>query len=354
MKVNYKQLILARQYKGITQTDLSNSIKGLSQSTLSKFEKGIGVIPDEVFADIADYLGFPLAFFEKKLSVRIENTHYRKRSNVGAKNINALETTISFIGDAIDIMSNEIEYPPFSLEYINVEDGYSPENIANFIRRKIGLKCDDPVKDIISRLEVQGIIIYEIETELDSFDGVSFISNMGIPIIIINKKMPNDRKRFTIAHELGHIVMHLSQDFIISDFRDKEKEANLFASEFLMPTDAIKNSLSDLKISYLGDIKRHWLTSMASIIHKARQIGYINADKYKYLNIELSRCGYKKKEPIDVYIDTPQIIKESYNLYKNELSYSDEDLAETFALPITFIKKFFNQNENKLRLKIVK
>lgn len=352
MKTNHKQLILARQYKGITQTELSSQINGLSQSTLSKFEKGIGDISEDLMQKIAEYLGFPLTFFKKDISLRIENFHYRKRASTGVKDVSKLESTFIVIGDMLDSMTDEVIFPEFSLSYINIEDGYSINKIAEYTRRLMGLKYDEPVKDIMGKFEKAGIIIVEMETSIDSFDGVSIISNKGLIYICINKKMSNDRKRFTLAHELGHIVMHLSTDFIISDYRDKEKEANQFASEFLMPSDVIKNSLFDLKMSYLGDLKRYWLTSMASIVRRAKDVNAISAERYKYLSIELSRAGYKKNEPIAVYIDSAQIISQSYKLFKNQLEYSDNDLSEAFDLPISIFKDLFEIDNKRIRLAI--
>src|SRR5690606_5820245 len=98
------------------------------------------------------------------------------------------------------------------------------------------LNSDEPVKNIFSLLEKNGIIIYELDT-IEKFDGVSFVTKEGYPVIIVNKNYSNDRKRFTIAHELGHLLMHDDKNFPISEFRTdkiKENEANVFASEFLM------------------------------------------------------------------------------------------------------------------------
>lgn len=353
MTANYKQLTLAREYSSISQSELSSNIKGLSQSTLSKFEKGIGQLAEKTIKDIADYLGFPLSFFHKDISIKIENTHYRKRSHVGVKDINKLEATLAMIADVIDSMSKEIDFPIYSLGFYNTENGFSPEKIAEFVRKKMGLKYNEPVKDIIQLIESSGVVIYELNTNIDSFDGVSLISNMGIPLIVINKNMPNDRKRFTLSHELGHIIMHLSPDFMVSSYRNKEVEANAFAAEFLMPTDAIVNSLCDLKISYLSELKRYWHTSMASIIVKAKSLGCISNDRYKYILIEMSRMGYRTNEPIEVPIDKPQIITEAYSLYKNHLSYTENELSNIFSLPISFMTELFNKNNNKLKLKII-
>ena len=212
---------------------------------------------------------------------------------------------------------------------------------ASFTRKFLNLK-DEPVKDIFTLLEKNGIIIYELDTDLEQFDGASFINDSGQNVIIVNKNFSNDRKRFTIAHELGHIIMHLSTSFLIPDFRNKEKEADIFASEFLMPKDSIRNMLMNLKLSDLFPIKQYWLTSMASIIYRAKDLNCISSDKYKYFYIELSRKGYKKEEPGNVYIDQPIVYNKAIQMHKNELEYSDIDISKAFSLPLDVVKNYMS------------
>ena len=292
--MNHKQLTFAREFKGYSQTELSNKIQGLSQSNLSKFEKGLGVLSEDLQKKIIDFLGFPEDFYNRKINTIIENANYRKRATVSKTKILKFENKCKVIGYVIDELSESIEWPDFKLAPLNVEDGYAPEYIANYTRRLLKVNVDEPIKNIFSILETAGIIIYEINDD-EKFDGVSFITDKGNPIIIVNKNFSNDRKRFTIAHELGHILMHNENNFPISSYRDKEKEANQFASEFLMPENYIKNSLRNLKLSEVGNLKSYWLTSMSSIIRRAKDLKCIDDNRYKYFLIEMSRNGFTKK-----------------------------------------------------------
>ncbi|WP_418894236.1 helix-turn-helix domain-containing protein [Limibacterium fermenti] len=351
MDINYKQFIFAREYRGLSQSELAKNIKGLSQSNLSKFEKGLGSLSDEVILKIVDYLKFPKGFYRKRVYNIVENAHYRTKS-ITKKQRSDIEYSDKLIGYIIDEMSESVEFPEMRLRQINIEDGFSPTKIAQYTRKYMGL-TDEPVKDICGLLEDYGIIIVEVDNEVDLFDGVSFTTDNGYYVMVINRNFSNDHKRFTIAHELGHIIIHLSPNFLISDFRDKEKEAHEFASEFLMPSDYIYNSLRYLKLASLGELKRYWLTSMSSIVKRASDLKAINRDRAKYFFIELSRRGYRKKEPIDVYIDKPSLFNQAYLLHKNELNYSDEELAESFCLPIDVIDRFMKLNTPKVKMRVI-
>ena len=348
--MNHKQLTFAREFKGYSQTELSNKIQGLSRSNLSKFEKGLGVLSEDLQKKIIDFLGFPEDFYNRKINTIIENANYRKRATVSKTKILKFENKCKVIGYVIDELSESIEWPDFKLAPLNVEDGYAPEYIANYTRRLLKVNVDEPIKNIFSILETAGIIIYEINDD-EKFDGVSFITDKGNPIIIVNKNFSNDRKRFTIAHELGHILMHNENNFPISSYRDKEKEANQFASEFLMPENYIKNSLRNLKLSEVGNLKSYWLTSMSSIIRRAKDLKCIDDNRYKYFLIEMSRNGFTKKEPIEVFIDKPTCLKNAINLFKTDLAYSLEDFSNYTALPKDIIDELFN-SDKIVKLKI--
>lgn len=350
MKVNHKQLTLAREYRGYTQTVLSSKINGLSQSNLSKYEKGIGTLSEELVDKIMDFLDFPKDFLCIEIYNKVEEVHFRKKVATSRKDKNTIEHSIKLVGYLIDAMATSVSYPEFNIRRIDLEEGFTPKSAAKYTRKFFSLN-DKPVKNICKLLEKEGIIIVELNNLTSTFDGVSFYTDKGFPTIIINNNMSNDRKRFTLAHELGHIIMHL--DYPISDYRNPEDEAFKFAAEFLMPENEIKNQLINLKISDLSSLKGFWLTSMASIIRRAKDLNCIDENRYKYFNIELSRHGYRRKEPFDVSIDEPTIFKTSYNIHRNELDYSLEDLSKAFHLPEDIIVNFFVRKTGNNYSKII-
>lgn len=341
--MNHRQLTFAREIRGYSQTDLSGSIKGLSQSNLSKFEKGLSVLSEEIQNKIIEFLNFPVEFFDRKINTSIENGNYRKKASVTKSDILKFENKCKILGYIIDEMSQSIIWPEFKLIPLNVENGYSPEYVANYNRKVLKLQKDEPLKNICSIIENSGVIIYEMDA-YDKFDGISFFTELGYAVIIVNKSFSNDRKRFTIAHELGHILLHNESNFPVSEFRDekvKEKEANSFASEFLMPANEIKNSLRGITLGDVAKLKSYWLTSMGSIIRKSKDLKCISEDKYRYFMIEMSRNGFNKKEPVEVYIDSPQCFKNGYFLFKNDLSYDEEDFMNSMKLPKDILDDIF-------------
>lgn len=353
MKINHSQFVFAREFKGISQTELSKQVKGLSQSNLSKFEKGFDVLSESVIDSLIEFLGFPKSFFSKVINNDIEIAHYRKRSGITKGLKTQIETNNRLLGYIVDQLNQSIDFPEFSLKPLDPEE-FLPEEVAKFTRKLMGLNKREPVFNIFNLLESKGIIVIEFDDVTEKFDGVSLMSDKGTPIIIINKNFSNDRKRFTLAHELGHILMHITGDFPLPKHRDekrKEIEANRFASEFLMPEEGIKNSLIGLSLYDLAPLKKYWHTSKQSIIRRAKDLKAISDKKATYFMIELSRMGERKVEKTLVDIDSPIAFKNAYELHKTELNYTDHELAEAFSLPLDVISKYFNfSDKSKLRM----
>lgn len=353
MNTKAKQLAFVREYLGITQTTLSKSTPGLSQSNLSRFEKGLDIISDDVFVRIVEFLGFPREFYDLNIGDGIEIKHYRKKASVTKKDVNKFESLVRLYGYIIDELFLSLEDIEHRAVPLNIEEGYTPESAAKYTRKSFGIPNGAPVKDIFSLCENMGIIVIEMDAHM-KFDGVSLFTDKGAPVIVVNKNYPNDRKRFTIAHELGHLVLHILGQFAIPDYREgkvMEEEANRFASEFLMPAESIKNSLGGLRVSDLATLKRSWYTSMASIVRRAYDLQMIDSNRYQYLNIELSRAGYKKKEPVEVAIDKPCLFESAYMIHKNELGYSDGDLAKAFHLPMETLALLLPSDRLQLRVR---
>ncbi|QDO93660.1 ImmA/IrrE family metallo-endopeptidase [Formosa sediminum] len=353
MRLKTSQFIFAREYRGLSQTDVSKKIKGLSQSNLSKFEKGFDVLSESVIESLIALLNFPKNFFYKEINIDIEIAHYRKKSGLSKQIKTALESNNKFLGHLVDKLNEAVDYPEFSLRPLDPEE-YSPEDIAKHTRSLLGLNKKEPVVDIFNKIEKSGIVVIEFDDVTEKFDGVSFLSGNGTPVIIINKNFSNDRKRFTLAHELGHILMHITGGFPVPMHRtekQKEDEANRFASEFLMPELGIKNSLVNLKLYDLATLKKYWRTSKQAIMRRAKDLNCITDNTYRYLMIELSRLGERKVEKTLVDIDCPVIFERAYRLHVDELKYSIEDFCQCFSLPEDAIKKYLNfEDRSKLRV----
>jgi len=111
-----------------------------------------------------------------------------------------------------------------------------------------------------------------------------------------------------------------------------EKEADLFASEFLMPATECRNELFSVTYGKLPQLKIYWQVSKKAIIYRAKTLGCISATKFKNLMIELSRNGERIKESFDVEIDKPKLLDQIIKAHLNSLNYTMPELANMLCI----------------------
>lgn len=116
---------------------------------------------------------------------------------------------------------------------------------------------DTPPVDIYKLLENYGVIVHKRDFPLKHANISGFVifadDDKNTPVFVINKEDSEDRKKFTLAHEFGHWILHKKQlqdepalsilykSPIGSETTDQiEIEANQFAAELLVPDAMLK------------------------------------------------------------------------------------------------------------------
>lgn len=334
----------------MTQTALAAKIKGLSQSNLSKYEKGFGGLSDNMLELVMSTLDFPMEFLDKNIDNKVDSKHYRKKATITVRTRNEIDRTISLIAYCFDWLSGFVDIPEYTFGYYDMDSGISSEELAMHIRNRYRLG-GLPVCNICNFLERNGVFVYMWNSPNEEFDGVSLITDAGNHLVIVNRNRSNDRIRFTLAHELGHILMHECPDYPVFSNRDKEREANTFASEFLVPVQAARRNLHNVKLGQLPELKRYWLVSMASLLEKAKSLDAITIEKYKSMRMEFSRRHWNRKEPYDVPVDNPTVFEQAYKLVSETLGYSMTMISESTGLPTDILIKIFSKHAKIISLK---
>lgn len=334
-----KNIKIARDSRMLSQSELAEKI-GLSQALLSKIEKGLIAPNEQQQKAIAEGLEYPLSFFIAEIPVlRNDSMFYRKRQSLRVKDLSFIEGKIAILSHCIDVLQDSVEIPECRIPHCEVAQENTAEEIAFKIRNYLGI-ADGPIINMVGILERNGILVVPVNgVDTDKFDGVSTFTEQSIPVIWINADMPNDRKRFTLAHELGHIVMHLRSQDLQKAEEEKEKEANLFAAEFLLPRSQCREDLFNLKYKDLNLKKIYWKVSKVFLIRRAAQLHCINNQTEKYLYVTLGRQGERKVETCPVELDEPVALRKMVDLHLGELEYSMDELSEIIGLSAVDIKK---------------
>lgn len=357
-RVNYRMITLARVARGYTQTDLANAIPKLSQGNLCKIEKDALGITDDMVVKIADFLDFPVSFFYQQYTFPpFSQIYYRKLESVtsGNKKMTELRANFNIIMSCIDNMIDELSIPSFSVPQYDLEEGISIKDVAKRTRLKMGVP-DGNIDDLAHFVEKSGVLIVEIDTDFDKFDAMTGKTSNGTVVVFLNGNMPKDRQRFTLAHELGHIIMHIPFVDIDSN-RNIEKEANKFASEFLMPSNEFRNDAMYLSYHKLNILKSYWKVSKQAIIYRAKEDGLIDENKFKSLMVQLSVNGERKVERNPIQSPPPKLLKKMVDAFYHEMDLTNEDVInitkiklDTFPLKLFRPSRIFKLNKPRISL----
>lgn len=340
--VNPKFLELARHLRQYTQKEAAELL-GVSQGKLSKAEKGLQPLPSEIVHSLQRVFNLPLSFFFQATdSSQVGHMYYRRQVSISAKTMDAMEAQVRVQKLAIDQLFEAVELPEFEWQFEQPSDNLTPADIARRVRYSLGLHRG-AIGNLTVLLEDHGIIIQKMDFGTEKMDGLTSITDRGHWVIFLNTRMSNDRIRFSLAHELGHLIMHLN--FVPKHPERVEDEANEFASEFLMPEAEIKSSLKRITLPLLGNLKQQWGVSMRALIRRARDLQMIDDKIYRNYQIVFSKKGYNKREPINLPYERSNMVHDVVELYKTELGYSDEDLSSiSHLLPDDFKRWFILNN----------
>ena len=152
-----------------------------------------------------------------------------------------------------------------------------------------------PIKDLTTLVERAGAIVCHSKMGETSISGATFSAPGVSPLILLNSDQPADRMRYTLAHELGHLVMHRFPS------SEMEREANEFAAAFLMPASDILPNFKGRRIdlTLLAAMKPEWRIAMQALLMRASSLECLTKNQAQYLwkQISIRRLRFARNLP---------------------------------------------------------
>jgi Zn-dependent peptidase ImmA (M78 family)/DNA-binding XRE family transcriptional regulator len=300
MEANFaNKLIVARKMAGLSLQSLADKLGNVvTKQSLNKYEQGKMKPDSDLVISLSNILNVPVDFFFSESSVKVELTNVdfrRYRSKLSKASQEAVEEKAK---DALvryfelENILNLNESSSYFLYPDIVSDAKGAEDAANAVREVWNLGYD-PIADVVKMLEDKGYKVVEIDAP-DSFDGLK--ADAGIQkVIVLRKSSPDDdivRKRFTALHELAHHALRFPESIepVI-----EEKLCHSFACALLYPANMARKDLQKNRFHFYQNeltlIKERWGISYPALFSRALQLGIINSNVYKQLNM-----GYRKRK----------------------------------------------------------
>jgi Zn-dependent peptidase ImmA (M78 family) len=331
-------LVLARESRGMTQADVAAAMSSLagetavSQGYVSRAESGRLAVSGarlELYAKALRYPSHLLCTEGEVHGVGVGLVHHRKRASLGAQALRRIHAELALsrlhVRALVAAVAGEQSH---RFRHIEVDDLDTPADAAGTLRREWLLPAG-PVARLVEAMEEAGgfVLIRDLGTR--KLDAVSQWANREAPLFLLNQQAPTDRLRWSLAHELGHIVMHTEP----GSSSVQERQADEFASEFLMPASNIRAGLrGGVDLNKLLSLKQRWGVSMAALARRALSLGVISDWQYRNLMIEMSALGYRTQEPGAVAAERPWRLRMLVTRLEHELGYSSQQVTDLVGL----------------------
>jgi len=336
----------ARKAAGLSMKALADDV-GISANMIKKYEHGTSMPSSTNLLKLAKALGVRTEYFFRPTKVELKGVEYRKRASTPKKTLDRIN------GDVLDQAERWQELlefypdsvkpiPEFSLPHqlpeqiTNLEQA---ENLAIQMRHAWDLGLN-PIHDMIDTLEAKGVMIITTDVETDKkFDGLA--GKIGnTPVVVISTAQTGDRQRFTLAHELGHLVVHGR----LAEGIDEEKACNRFAGAFLLPKPALIEHLGDkrrnLEPHELFMIKHEYGISMLAALYRAGQCEIISEATQRSLFMHFSKSGWRTEEPGEAYLqETTYLLKQLVYRALGEEYIGESKAAELLGMSLSRFHK---------------
>lgn len=326
--VNFRMLRLARELRGETQTALATKA-GLAQARLSRVETGQVGTSDDELQRIADVLALPASFFHEP-GTPAAVPLFRKRA---IRSIRLLASIQARLNTAVLVAQRLLDAgihiePPKSFPEPGHYSADEPSHAAHLLRRDWRLPVGRV--DNLTAL-VEGVAGIVLRVDFGADDAIAaFVASPGderLWFLINTRETAGDRIRLSLAHELGHAVLHRMQP--THDELETELQAFTFAAALLLPPEDFDAAVpfDALTLGHARQLKRAFGVSIQAIIRAAYDRGRVSRTRYSSLYKQLSARQWRTTEPDPIPLERPRIFSDVLSVHRQTHNYTDEDLA---------------------------
>lgn len=308
------RLELARERRGLTKKRLAELV-GVSARIVTAWEGGEKEPSSLKIARIATALDFPESFFEAEDLDQApdEAASFRSLAKMTAAQRHAAIAAGNLALGLHDWISARFRLPEPAVP--EVGPGVDPETAAEVVRSEWNLG-EKPVPNLVHILEAHGVRVFSLAQECREVGAFS-LWRLNQPFVFLNTQKSAEHSRFDAAHELGHLVLHRHHG--LAGGREAEQEANAFASAFLMPAAGVLPTAPRFpSLQDLVKAKRPWKVSVAAIAYRLHALGALTDWHYRTLAVEISKRGYRTKEPHGIQRETSQILNKVFGALRRE------------------------------------
>ncbi len=312
-----KRLRDLRKMLGLSQAQLAKKTGVITPSSIEKIEKAEMMPSPQTLSILADTLGVMTDDLVRPyvIDVDYDKVRYRKRSKMSKKEVERLQRIYGIkLERYIEVERLLGAEVSFSINYdaIPVKTYQDAQWVARRFREEMGWG-NSPVVSPIQQLEARGVKVFvldEQESANKDFDGMCYKEG-PLAVVILKKCENTEHDRFTLFHEMGHLLMNTGD----LEGRELENLCNAFASEVLFPEEVFRRYFEEGCRIYPNTLKmlqRDWGISCDAQMYKAKDLGIITENRYIGYLVRKNRDGQLK-----AMINESAYMPETTNRFQN-------------------------------------
>lgn len=333
----------ARLAAGLTLGALGEKV-GVSHTAIQKYEKGFLTPSSSQLLNLAKACGVRTEYFFRTHTVELLHPEFRKLSSFGKTAQDALKIKVAeLVEKRVELLGAfpELPFPAFARPANLPEQVASLNEIEAFsdLVRNAWQLGMNPITDLTDTLEVLGLLVIVVDEENPGFSGLTATARAQdgreFPVVAVSRRWPGDRQRFTLAHELGHLLL----EGRLATGMDEEKACDRFAGAFLVPCVAVRYVLGQqrhaLEWQELYGLKHEFGLSMAGWLQRAKQCNVITDTAHLSMFKRFSAKGWRKSEPGDpLPQEHPRLFDQLVYRALAEQYISEGKAAELLGIPM--------------------
>ena len=307
-----ERLLRSRNAAGLSMQALASQV-GLSANMIKKYEHNQSMPSSNNLLKLSKALGVRSEYFFRISIPEIRNVEFRKRASTSVGLLNKIKSDVLDQAERWYELANI--WPEFPIRKFE-QPNWVPQTISSMeevdrlavqVRTKWQLGMG-PVTDLIDILESKGVLVIVSSVAANGkLDGLQGRID-GQPVVVVSEHVTGDRQRFTLAHELGHLLVGGR----LASHLDEEKACNRFAGNFILPCESLKNEIGSMRhnieFAELDFLKREYGISMQACLYRAKDCGIISDNFFSNAMRLFSKKGWRTNEPGEPYPQAKTIL----------------------------------------------
>ena len=338
-----------REARGYSLRELEAAIGAeVSAQAIGKYERDEMMPGSRALAALARALEVTPEFLMSSREIELAGVDFRKAPHASVKEEKAVEAAV------LDHVERYLELeelfpfslstwsPPKSVTSFHVGHVEDAEQMANLLREEWSLGID-PIPMMAELLEDKGVKVIALDLSENVSGSKAYVRRPNedqAPVIVVNKAHNGERQRFTLAHELAHLVLRCVQGV------DEEKAADRFAGAFLMAKEMlirlVGTDRTSISLGELAELKKLFKVSISSIAVRCHQVGALTKAAYGRIFGQIRALGWNGQnstEPNRLEPEVPQRMERLCLRGVSEEALSVSKAAELLRMSIFDFEK---------------